>query len=52
MNRLLTGFPFHSGHVHTLFPPLFRPEPRVLYERRRFETSDGDFVDLDWSAGG
>lgn len=52
MNRLLTGFPFHSGHVHTLFAPLFRPEPRVLYERRRFETSDGDFVDLDWSVGG
>lgn len=52
MVRLATAFPFSSGHVQTLFPPLFRPQPDVSYERERLETSDGDFVDLDWSRGG
>lgn len=51
MVRLATAFPFSSGHVQTLFPPLFRPRPDVSYERERLETSDGDFVDLDWSRG-
>lgn len=47
-----TAFPFSSGHVHTLFPPLFRPTPRLRYHRQRVETSDGDFVDVDWCRGG
>lgn len=51
MVRLATAFPFSSGHVQTLFPPLLRPMPHVRYERERMETSDGDFVDLDWSRG-
>ena len=51
MVRLATAFPFSSGHVQTLFPPLFRPLPAVRYERERLETLDGDFVDLDWSRG-
>ncbi|MDP3429522.1 MAG: alpha/beta hydrolase, partial [Desulfomicrobium sp.] len=51
MVRLTTAFPFSSGHVQTLFPPFFRPMPEVRYERERLETSDGDFVDLDWSRG-
>ena len=52
MVRLATAFPFSSGHVQTLFPPVFRPRPEVSYERQRLDTSDGDFVDLDWSRGG
>lgn len=52
MVRLATAFPFSSGHVQTLFPPIFRPRPEVVYERQRLDTSDGDFVDLDWSRGG
>lgn len=52
MVRLRTAFPFSSGHVHTLFPPIFRPKPRVEYQRQRVETSDGDFVDVDWSRSG
>lgn len=51
MVRLATAFPFSSGHVQTLFPPLFRSRPEVRYERERLDTSDGDFVDLDWSRG-
>lgn len=38
--------------MQTLFPPLLRPKPDVRYERQRLETSDGDFVDLDWSRRG
>ncbi len=52
MVRLRTAFPFSSGHVQTLFPPIFRSKANVSYERQRLETSDGDFVDLDWSRGG
>lgn len=52
MVRLRTGFPFSSGHVHTIFPPLFRPRPRLEYQRQRVETADGDFVDVDWHRRG
>lgn len=52
MVRLRTAFPFSSGHVHTIFPPLFRPKPRLEYRRQRVETSDGDFVDVDWCGEG
>lgn len=41
-----------SPHVETVFPTLFRRPPRVAYARERIATADGDFLDLDWSAGG
>jgi predicted alpha/beta-fold hydrolase len=50
--RLRSAFPFSSGHVQTIYPFVFRPRPEVPYDRQRLETSDGDFVDLDWSRGG
>lgn len=49
MVRLRTAYPFGNGHIQTLFPVFFRPEPVIDYQRSRFELSDGDFVDLDWS---
>lgn len=52
MVRLRTAFPFSSGHIHTIFPPLFRPRPHLEYQRQRVETSDGDFVDVDWHRRG
>jgi predicted alpha/beta-fold hydrolase len=52
MVRLRSAFPFSSGHVQTLFPHVFRSRASVSYERQRLETSDGDFVDLDWSLQG
>lgn len=52
MAALNVRFPFSNGHVQTLFPPLFRPCPTVVYQRQRVELSDGDFVDIDWSRGG
>jgi hypothetical protein len=43
---------YRGRHLQTLWGPLLRrlPAPRLL--RRRLETPDGDFVDLDWLDGG
>ncbi|MEF8754636.1 MAG: hydrolase [Accumulibacter sp.] len=39
--------------MQTLYPLLIRPDP-IPYQRQRWETPDGDFIDLDWlvTAGG
>ena len=37
-----------GGHLQTLVPAL-APAPRVTYSRQRWETPDGDFVDVDWA---
>ena len=37
-----------SGHAQTVLPVL-RPPPGVALERERWETPDGDFVDVDWA---
>ena len=37
-----------GGHLQTLYAALLAPRPRVTYRRERWETPDGDFVDLDW----
>jgi predicted alpha/beta-fold hydrolase len=47
------GVPYASpwwlpgGHLQTIVPSLFRP-PRVPFERRRWDTPDGDFIDVDF----
>lgn len=41
-------FPFTSGHLQTLYPTLFRTIPPATPQRRRLETDDGDFIDVDW----
>lgn len=35
-------------HPQTVWRRVFGSRPVVQYQRERFETSDGDFVDLDW----
>ncbi|MGZ8203814.1 MAG: hydrolase [Burkholderiales bacterium] len=37
-----------GGHVQTLYAALLAPRPRVTYRRERWDTPDGDFIDLDW----
>ncbi len=37
-----------GGHLQTLYAVLLAPRPRVSYRRERWETPDGDFIDLDW----
>lgn len=39
---------FHSGHVQSIYPALFRLIRGVTYHRERIDTPDGDFLDLDW----
>lgn len=45
-------FFFRHGHVQTIYPALFRKVSHVAYLRKRIETPDRDFLDLDWSVGG
>ncbi len=37
-----------GGHAQTIVPVL-RPPPRVRLARERWDTPDGDFVDVDWA---
>lgn len=45
--------PYHAprwlpdGHSQTLYPLLIKPEAQAL-RRERWETPDGDFIDIDW----
>ena len=43
---------FRSGHVQTIYPTIFRKVDGVAYDRERIDTSDQDFLDLDWSRTG
>lgn len=36
-----------GGHLQTLYPLLIKP-PVPAYTRERWDTPDGDFIDLDW----
>jgi len=43
-----------GGHLQTIWPALRSRRvtgPRVAYRRERWDTPDGDFVDVDWLAG-
>ena len=39
-----------GGHLQTLWP-LLRQVPLPAYRRERWDTPDGDFIDLDWVEG-
>ena len=41
-----------NGHLHSIYPTLFRKVKGVVYQRERIETPDRDFLDLDWSRTG
>ena len=38
-----------GGHAQTLYAALLMRRARVAYRRERWETPDGDFIDLDWA---
>ena len=35
-------------HLQTIYPAAWMRLPRVAYHRERWETPDGDFIELDW----
>ena len=37
-----------GGQAQTIYAALAAPRPRVAYRRQRWDTPDGDFIDLDW----
>ena len=37
-----------GGHLQTIYAAL-APAPRIAWHRERWETPDGDFIDLDWA---
>jgi len=39
-----------GGHLQTLYGAL-GPAPRIAWRRERWDTPDGDFIDLDWAGG-
>lgn len=39
-----------GGHLQTIAAAL-TPAPRVAWRRERWDTPDGDFIDLDWADG-
>lgn len=40
-----------GAHAQTIFASQFCPRPRVAYRRERWDTPDGDFIDVDFLAG-
>ena len=38
-----------GGHLQTLYATLFAPRSRVAFRRERWDTPDGDFIELDWA---
>ena len=45
-------FWYRGRHLQTLWGPLLRHWRRPPLRRERLYTPDGDFLDLDWLAGG
>jgi len=41
-----------GGHAQTIYPALFLRARRLRYRRERWDTPDGDFIDLDFVDGG
>ena len=39
-----------GGHLQTIYAAKLMPLPAVTYRRERWDTPDGDFIDLDWLA--
>jgi len=36
-----------GGHLQTIYPALWMARPRMPYRRSRWDTPDGDFIDID-----
>jgi len=45
-NNYSPRFPFKNAHIHTIYPSLFR-KVAITFNRKRIDTPDGDFFDVD-----
>ena len=52
MTNYKSPISFGNGHIETLIPFFFRRKKKVRYMRERLDTSDGDFLILDWLKNG
>ena len=43
---------FGNGHLQTVYPSMMRRLEHGFYNRERIETSDDDFLDIDWARAG
>lgn len=43
---------FRNGHIHSIYPSLFRKVDDCQFRRERIPTPDDDFLDLDWLRNG
>ena len=43
---------YRYTHFNTIYTALWRPLFNLSYDRKRIDTPDGDFIDLDWSKVG
>jgi predicted alpha/beta-fold hydrolase len=41
-----------GGHAQTIYPAMFLRGAQPRYRRERWDTPDGDFIDLDFLDGG
>jgi predicted alpha/beta-fold hydrolase len=48
MSSYRAPFWLPGGHAQTIYAALLRPQARVAYRGERWDTPDGDFIDLDW----
>ena len=40
-----------GGHLQTIYPAIWMRKPQVTYRRERWDTPDGDFIDVDFVDG-
>ncbi len=45
-------FPFKNGHINTIYSSVFRKSDNISFNRKRIETPDDDFLDIDFLEGG
>lgn len=50
-DRFSPAWWLRSPHLQTLWASVLRRAPRPTLRRERLELADGDFIDLDWTAG-
>ncbi len=48
MSSFLAPYWLRGGHAQTIYAALLAPRARVVYRRERWDTPDGDFIDIDW----